>query len=250
MRETIKIICVLVLMVGAVAAALSWADERPDALQWSLRIGAPVFVLVSLVLFLKIHFRADLAHDYLREYASTYFNRDGFCFSFSISKIDGIAYMDAYFQNQRDQPCIGRIALRPALGFFLTRSKIDIFTFWIKCAPGAFGYTRLAIPIPEKLQGKSQSFEIGASVEYPEGKGKQLRFFDGMIVRHNTNFGNTLGTVLVAAGALTGTIVLPGSPPKITVTLPADVAEVIPYDIEPETTTLWRLGDPPLEKAD
>lgn len=245
MSEFIKVVCVLILMIGSVAGAMSWLMD-PDPIQWALRIGGPIAAVLALVLFLKIHFRADLAHDYLRDHAGNYFNRDGFCFAFSAIEVDGIAFLEVHFQNQRDKPCVGRIALRPARGFFLTRAKFDTITYEIECAPAAFGYARLAIPVPEKLQGKRQSFEVGASVEYPEGKGRQLRFRDGLLVRGNSSFGNAFGTALTVAGAATGMLVI-SSPATATIDLPTDVAEELENNLEPEIETLWQLGDPPLK---
>ncbi len=245
MSEFIKVVCVLILMIGSVAGAMSWLMD-PDPIQWALRIGGPIAAVLAFGLFLKIHFRADLAHDYLHDHARNYFNRDGFCFAFTAIEVDGIAYLEAHFQNQRDKPCVGRIALRPARGFFLTRAKFDTITFEIECAPAAFGYARLAIPVPEKLQGKRQSFEVGASVEYPEGKGRQLRFRDGVFLRANSNFGNAFHTALTVAGAATGMLVL-SSPATAKIDLPSDVAEVLEDNLEPEIETLWQLGDPPLK---
>jgi hypothetical protein len=151
MGESTKAICAVMLIVGAIASAIAWTADQPDAVTWSFRIGGPTLALLALGLILKLHFRADLAHDYLRDRAGTYFNRDGFCFAFVATAADGIAYMDAYFQNQRDKPCVGRIALRPARGFLMGRTKIETITYEIECAPAAFGYARIAIPIPEKL---------------------------------------------------------------------------------------------------
>ena len=236
------------MIVGAAAAAIAWTADRPDAITWGLRIGGPAFAILALGLILKLHFRADLAHDYLRDRLRTYFNRDGFCFAFVATAVDGIAYMDAYFQNQRDKPCVGRIAMRPARGFFMNRAKIDAITYEIACAPAAFGFARLAIPIPEKLQGKRQSFEVGASVRYPDGKGQRLRYRDGVFLRANSNFGNAFATAITIAGATTGSIVL-YKPATAPVHLPVGVAEEIPDTIEPRITTLWQLGDPPLEEV-
>ena len=242
MGESTKAICALVLSVGAIAAAIAWIADRPDAATWSIRIGAPTLALMAIALILKLHFRADLAYDYLRDHAGTYFNRDGFCFAIVATAVDGIAYMDAYFQNQRDKPCVGRIALRPARGFFMGRAKIETITYEIECAPAAFGFARMAIPIPEKLQGKRQSFEVGASVDYPEGKGQRLRFHDGVFLRANTKFGGSFGTALTVAGAATGSIVL-SKPATATVDLPVGVTEDIPDNLIPEIKTLWQLGD-------
>ena len=173
---------------------------------------------------------------------------DGFCFAFVVSTNDGIAFMDAYFQTQYDKSSVGRIALRPARGFFMTRAKIDLITFEIECPPAGFGYARIAIPIPKEMQGKRQSFEVGASVDYPDGKGHRIRFFDGVFLRSNTNFGDSFGTALTIAGAATGSLVL-SKPATATIDLPLGVAEEISESITPEIKILWQLGNQPLEEV-
>ncbi len=233
------------MIVGLIAAAFSWTADRPDAMTWGFRIGAPVTAILALGMILKLQFRADVEHDYLRPLTGTYFNRDGFCFAFVVTAIDGIAFVDAYFQTQYDRPSLGRIALRPARGFFMTRAKIDTITFEIECPPAGFGVARIAIPIPEKLQGKRQSFEVGASVQYSDGKGRRLRFHDGVFLRSNTRFGNSFSTALTIAGAATGSIVL-SKPATAAIDLPVGVAEDIPDNLVPEIKTLWQLGEPAL----
>src|SRR5262245_15318510 len=102
------------MIVGIFAAALSWTSDRTEATTWGFRIGGPATTILALGLLLKLHFRRDHEPDYLRALTGTYFNRDGFCFSFVVTAVDGIAYMSAYFQTQRDKRCFGRIAMRPA----------------------------------------------------------------------------------------------------------------------------------------
>jgi hypothetical protein len=249
MGESTKSVCAALMIFGAIAAALAWTAQPPDATTWGFRIGAPVAAIVSLGLILKLQFRPDLETDYLRSLTGTYFNRDGFCFAFVVTAIDGVAFMDAYFQSQYDRSSIGRIALRPARGFFLTRAKIDAITFEIECPPAGFGYARIAIPIPEKLQGKRQSFEVGASVRYPGGKGRRVRFHDGAFLRANTDFGDSFGTALTMAGAAMGTIVL-SQPATAKVQLPPDVAADLPDHFAPEIKTLWQLGEPALQNVE
>ena len=53
-------------------------------------------------------------------------------------------------------------------------------------------------------------------------------------------------TGLTLAGALAGMVVL-GRPSTATIKFPTDIAEVLPENCGPETVTLWKLGDPPLE---
>lgn len=213
---------------------------------WGFRIGGPITALLALGLILKLQFRADLQPDYLRPLIGSYFNRDGFCFGFITEAIDGVAYIVMYFQSQYDKPSLGRVAVRPARGFFMTRAKIDAITFEIDCPPAGFGTVRIAFPIPEKQQGKLQSFEVGASVSYPEGKGERVRFHDGVFLRSNSNFSSSFNTAVTVAGAAGGSLILT-RPATIKVELPDNVAEEIDDTIEPETKLLWQLGDPPLK---
>lgn len=245
MGESTKSVCAMICLISAAAGVTAWAIGFHGSMTWGFRIGAPVCSVLALCLLLRLHWRDDLAHDYLREISGSYFNRDGFCFTFMATAVDGIGYMNAFFQNQRDKPSVGRIALRPARGFFMTRSEIVTLTYEIECAPAAFGVARIAIPIPAALQGKRQAFEVGASVRYPEGRGRRVRFRDGTFLRGNTKFRSSFRTALTVAGAAAGSIVL-SRPATITLVLPVGVAEDIPETLLPEIRTLWRSGDPRL----
>ncbi len=247
MGESTKAVSALILIVASIATAVAWFLDRPDTTTWAFRIGSPILALASLGLILKLNARADLVHDYLREHAGSYFNRDGFCFALVPHVVDQTAYICAYFQNQYDQPSIGRIAVRPGRGFFMGRANIDAITYEIHCAPAAFGIARIAVPIPRKLQGKRQSFEVGASVEYPNGKGHRLRFHDGVFLRTNTKFGSAFGTALTIAGAAGGAIIL-SKPATMTMELPLEVAEDVSTS-SPEIKTLWQLDDPSAQKV-
>ena len=246
MGESIKAICSLVMIIALIVAALAWFDDRPNQTLWILRVSAPLVVGLSLAAILKLHFRRDIAHDYLQDAFGTYFNRDGFCFAFAVDVMDGVCQFHAYYQNQYDRPCVGRIALRPARGFFLTRAQVETITFEVPCEPAGFGVVTLPIPLPRVVQGRMQSFEIGASVEYPQGKGQRLRFRDGVFLRTNTKFDNSFGTALTVVSALTGQIEL-STPATATIALPTDVAEMLPDNSQPRMKTLWKLGEPPIE---
>lgn len=212
------------------------------------KYGLPVLCIAAIGLFLKIHFRADLVPDYLSSRGS-FFNRGGFCFQVYPTVADGRCVFMIWFQNQYEKPLVGRIALRPARGFFLGRPKMDPILVEIDSPPAAYGMARVAVPLPVDLQGRNQSFEVGASVEYPEGKGRQLRFRDGITLRTNSNFGSAFTKGLMVAGALTGQIVYE-SPATVSLPLPKDVAEEIAIqDKLPSMETLWKLGDPPLTES-
>jgi len=242
MRELTKVLCVVILLFGAPLAAVAWFDDQldfPRPVIYFLKYACPVLCVFASGIFLKIHFRPDEVPDYLSPRVGTYFNRNGFCFGILPAVADGICVFEVYFQNQHEKRCVGRVALRPARGFFLGRAKMDSIAVEIDCEPAAFGVARVAVPLPTTLQGRRQAFEVGASVEFPEGKGRRLRFGDGVTLRGNSNFGNAFATGQMATGALTAAI-----------DLPKGVAEDITDWVRPASVdTLWRLGDPPLSET-
>jgi len=247
MRESVKACCCVLVIAGVFATILSWFHDRPDQTAWSFRIGAPVVIVLSLLIFFRLHWRKDEAPDYLQAVVGEcFFDRGGFCFGLMTSIQDGVCLLIVPFQNRYERRCAGRIAVRPGQGFWLTRAKIETFTLDIDCGPAAFGVASLAIPIPAKSQGVEQRFEVGASVEYPEGRGRMLRFRDGQVLRTNATFGNAFGTTLAIAGVLAGKVVLT-KPATTTLRLPSSVAEEIRHEVRPVVKTLWRLGDPFLE---
>lgn len=249
MGESTKAVCAVLMAVGVGCSAVAWVFDDPTAVTWAFRIGGLILAVASLALILKLHFRRDIEPDYLAAIAGDYVNRDGFCFTLTASAVKGVTYIEAYFQTQYDQPCVGQIAIRPARGFFLTRANIESVTFQVDCPPGGFGCVRVAIPVPQKLQGKKQAFDVGAAVKYPAGKGRRIRFRDGVFLRANTKFSDGFRTGLFLAGAATGSVLVGGlaSPVTAAVKLPSDVAEELKVAAPPETELLWKLGDAPLK---
>ena len=139
-----------------------------------------------------------------------YFNRGGFCFAFKPVAVDGVFYLLAYFQNQAERPCRGRIALRPARQFLMNRRPIETIHLEIDCEPAAFGIAKVAVPLPLVVQGKDQAFEVGASVEYPQGKGRRLRFYAGQAWNPTPSLWTMLRAMLALAGLLIGRVGLAG----------------------------------------
>lgn len=242
MGESAKVGCTLLLGAGAIAGSIAWVVDRPDSFVWSVRVGGPLVALLGLGLFLALHFRVDREPDYLRALTGEYFNCNGFCFAFGATVIHGFAFLDVYFQSQYDRPSFGRITIRPALGFFLTRVKTDTMTVEIPCPPGGFGYARIAIPVPRDLQGTGQSFEVIASIRYPDGRGKRLRFQDGICVPPDRKFESAFRIGLRAFASLALLTSLTG-PKTVTIEMPLGVAEDIPKFIAPEVKVLWRVGN-------
>lgn len=241
MRESIKVVCVVVLMVASVTGAVAWMDEPGMTV---LRIASPAIALLALAVFLRMHFRRDIEVDYLRELGGTYFNRSGLCFVPMITSNDGRTYLSVYFQNQYERPCHGRVSVRPARGFWMNRPNISPATFEIECGPGGFGFARQAIAIPRDIQGKTLPFEVGACAEYPQGRGRQLRFHDGILIRTTLDFSNSARALSVIS-LLVGIIYL-SKPATAKLALPTDVSDQPPSDSTTTVVVLRQVGEPPV----
>ena len=90
-----KAVCALLIVVACFATLFAWFADKPDALTWVFRLGSPIVGALAIGLILRLHYRTDLAPDYLRKQAGDYFNRGGFCFAFSAASVEGICYLVA-----------------------------------------------------------------------------------------------------------------------------------------------------------
>jgi len=242
MQETLKVVCVVGIMFGGVAAAFAWSDNKPNV---TPRLASSAATLVGLVGFLVLHFRRDRVPDFLRKYSRIRFERAGLCFSVEPTIKGNCCYLRVLFQNRYEGRCHGRIALRPAEVFgTFARSDFQAITFDFDCPAAGFGVALLPLPIPSNLQGRRQAFQVGATVEYPNGKGRLLRFGSERVltVRSNADFRNPFYRRLTIIAALTGSILI-SRPARIALLLPNNVAESVPGKPEDSQTILWQLGD-------
>lgn len=243
MREFGRVTCVLAFCGFAIAAAIPWSDDHPSQATWWCRIGFPAAAVVSIVGFLLFHVRRDLAPDYLSQCCGRFFDRNGFCFSFLVESEDGVCMLHLLFQNRYERRSVAFLAIRPAVGLF--RKKETAIVLRIECGPAAFGRCRVPLGVRLEHQGKRRKFHVGAQVQYPEGKGRMLRFRDGMAIRHDTTFHSALETIHTVTALTAGHFFVRTSPPYINVTIPTGVAETPPVGLLPRTETLWSLGDDP-----
>lgn len=246
MRSFIQLLCVLMLGVAGIGGAFAWLEHRPNNLVWVFRIGAIALALISIAILLAMDWRKDLVRDYLHERFGNYFERNGLCFMAVVAMRGGVCYFDLYFQNRFERPCNAKIALRPA-GSSGARKNWECYllTYDISCPPAGVGIASIPIYISAALRGSELKFDIGATVKYPDGKGRMLRFRDAAMLRANVEFRNRYYQMLTILG-LCGAVWVNLRQPQLYVCLPQDINEELPPTTEQTTKILWRLDDLPL----
>jgi hypothetical protein len=245
MQEFLKVLCVLGVMFGGTAAGVTWADRRPTPTVWSVRIVATAVAGIGLVGFLVLHFRKDRAPDYLSALGGVYYDRNGFCFKISTDVIDGCCYIRITFQTRFERGCRATIVLKPAVVFgVFERSDFVGGVFEVDCPGGGYGVTTAPLPIPKAYQGKRETFAIGATVVFPNGKGRMLRFGSkgALVVRNDAEMKNRFYGRLANVAALTGGIMV-YAPARVTFTLPQNVAESVPESAIASQAIRWQLSD-------
>lgn len=244
MRESIKAILGFFVIIGFgvafVIIALTYEALKPKFLM--IACAAFFIGIIALVMLLKMHFRKDLLPDFLSGIEKNFFEKNGFCFALKPKVENGFCILYIYFQNRYDRESLAYIVMQPSIGFFLNKRKIDSVHVRIKCNAAAFGLQKVPLPIPQKYQGKVQSFDIGANVSYPGGRGKMQRFRDGLRVG-KAKINRMADQMLTVAGMFGGAVVT-SSPASFTFSMPGGVAETLPDDMHiDETETIWQLGD-------
>src|SRR4051812_19887001 len=240
MYESIKAVSVLVIFVAVITAAVAWMMDRPDSTIWLLRTIPIALTIVAAAVFLWVHWKRDLVPDFLAQQVGTYFDRDGFCFHVQPTAVDGKCVFLLLFQNRFEKPSVARVAIRPVT---FTGAHETLAYMGVRCPGGAFGAAKTEVGLPAKLQGKKVSFDVGADVEYPDGKGKMLRFKNAIVLRRNTNFVDAFARTTSLLALLGGALMF-HRPPRIKCMLPIDVAEEVPSAVPDPAEILWQPGDP------
>lgn len=233
-RETIGCAGVLSIVVAVIGSIPVWIIE-PSSLVWVLRVGFIILlVLGSLACFYSGN-RNDEAFDYLRQISrGQHFDQDGFAFLPLLTSRKGVAYVEIFFQNQRDCRCEARVVME-ALPIPFSGYRLNPIAFAIPCEAGVFGVARIPIPAPAKSQGKVNTWNVGASVKFPSGRGGLLRFGQGLSVGFVAD--QSWDNAIMIAGLLTLTPVLK-TPARSKMAIPTDVMEQVPADLKPEIEVL------------
>jgi hypothetical protein len=231
----------LLLIVLAFVTVVAWCATVGSAeVLWGLRVGCPLAAVgVSYLLYTMLT-KPERFPDLLRERAGTYFEKDGLCFAPVLETTPtGACELAVYFQNRHEGRAIARIQMLPPLRTLrLKRHDLPARTLSIQCPGGAFGVARVPFPIPARYQGQRMTFELGADVKYPEGRGDLQRFRSGVRVgsSREMNAGHQFLTALVM---LPLAVLATSRAASATLTLPQGVFETNAADGGASSEIIW-----------
>jgi hypothetical protein len=217
--------------------------DDPGPVLWTLRVGFTTLAVVGGVGFFLALPPKDEAIDHLRALSKgKHFDQDGFAFLPAIAARSGVAYLEVLFQNQRDCKMISRVVLQPHSDLFRD-SGFKAVGFEIPCDAGVFGVARLPISVPLDRQGHTHYWDVGAGVEFPDGKGGLLRFGRGLMVgrvnavspeAQRTQALVTIASLLVLSPSIS-------IPARTNLAMPSNVLSDVPDGLAPEIEVLEGL---------
>jgi hypothetical protein len=241
MNESAKSLLALLILVCLGASVLGWTTRGingvPNSAFWMRASG--VLLVPAIALLVWADFRRDRAPDLLRKWVGKkYFEQNGFCFAILPSVDRGCFAWQVLFQNRYERACKAMVAFRRASLFDMGKGDLADVRLEIDCDGGAFGVATVPYAVPPECQGKKLRFDLIAFNRYPGGKGRMLRFRQGMRVgrRHKSE----------ADAAVTALSILALHPhfthsAQLRMKMPNDVSDTAVGEMQQRI--IWRPGD-------
>jgi hypothetical protein len=185
--------------------------------------------------------------DHLAPFGQRVFESNGLCFAVTLREHERICWLSLFFQNRYARPCRGDVALVPPLrSFRLGRHVTPPVKMPIQCAGGAFGVVHLPYPVAAIVAGRRITFDVSAAIQYPNRRGKELRFTSGIpvpaIPRPGIDLDHLVLTHLIPLAGLIELICNTFAGHRVTLKLP-DRA-LAPAGAAPQAEILWRPAVP------
>lgn len=238
MPRTLRTFLHLVFIAAVVVTPGVWVATPVSSVIWSFRFAAPILAIIVGWVLLRNATATETLHNHLHDIASHYFERSGLCFRIQLESIDGICHLAVYYQGRYSGTATTQILLvpRPATG----RNPFPNINVDLVCRNASFGVVRIPLPIATADQGRQVNCEVYADVAYLAGRGRKVRFQEGIPVTSITlqgryQFAIRLGVALPSPyrryeSLPTGTILK----------LPVFVAESLPANAVRTQQTLAR----------
>lgn len=229
-------VSLLVILAGVLNPPLSRDSGR------ELYIAVAVLVLAAaLAGLIHLQSRRGELPDFLRQLPrGQLVDANGLHFRLRVTvpRVDRQAHLELWYQNRHERPAEVRVAVQPVRESFRSAPELPSVTLCFDCGPAAVGRVRLPLAIPESLAGRRVQVGMGASVVFPQGKGRSLRFAIGLGLPSpafrrlaETAVGLRPGRLGIPV-ARVGRLALPKGALPYTLTVP-----------QPERVELWQLGD-------
>ena len=150
-------------------------------LESSAKSGWMVFWLLCATLCLAgmvgMWFHPDKAADLLSQAGLDYLEREGLCFALGPVVEGGQCQLTVLYQNRYDTPCSAELLLKPE--YDSAKEMVKRLRLRLQCEGAGSGQESVLWPIPTELQCQTITYQIGADVDYPHGRGQMVRFRDG-----------------------------------------------------------------------
>jgi hypothetical protein len=234
MGESLKAVLGALVIMGTFRG-MTWLMDEPWV--WKARLASSLMIAVPGILLIREKYRKDLVPDYLGRQMGEYFERNGFCFAVRL-KSEKVCELEVYFQNQYAMACQVMVSLEPTMDG-LDLSGLETLKLSIACAPGAYGKVSQEMLIPAQLKGTVVQWDVTASVEYPNGRGKLLRYHNGLRVGNRP----ATGTYLLTLASLFAGHIYQEKPARISLQFP-EYSNASGNPVPPRFRTFWQVGDP------
>jgi hypothetical protein len=243
-RVILAFLAAMAFLYFSVNAAFLWvsvvppAGVDPQAVPF-WRMFSTVGAVISLTVALLFIVRWDREPDFLRgAFGSSYYEQGGFGFrpGFEFNPTAGVFEYVVYCQNRFSGPVKAVVVLDDELNeqlrFFPKRLHVD-------CPGGAFAVAHVPLSIPADASGRLTQADVFCDVDYPNGRGRELRFRQGGAVQL------PLGKVQRTAIQLVEFAVLQmiTTPARVSFEWPDLLPSCEGSPGEPRFELLWSLGD-------
>lgn len=245
-KSVLQLICAGTLIASVLYGAISWLSPvgADAAFAWSVRFGTLIVGGLSLSTLLYFAAKPDPVPDFIWRLRETPFGRGGVVFVFRLVEKEGACWLAIHYQNRFAMRAVAKVVVQPSQNFNMTRNEISAVFADIACGPAAYGIVEVPLGIPRQYQGKKQLFDVGASIDYPDGQGALLRRSVGAPISsvETPGLGNLLSSAVKVA--------LSGSPPsslgiptRVKLQLPTGIRDTVEGLPEFEHREEWTLPD-------
>lgn len=235
MTESQKALTQFGIVCCLVVFSLSFIFE-PFFWVWAVRVLCILCAILLSIALTRYYQKKDLVPEFLKKDFGDYFERDGFCFALRPTASEGGAVLLIAFQSRYDQLTKAHLETK-LFGGFLEKDELWQKDIHFEIPPAAYGISKIKMPIPRKYQGKTARIEVGASITYPQGKGRMVRFRDGTRVG-GRNLTSNLSPWLALIGVFFG--IHAGHSAYLRFTLPSNVSESV-EQVDVDTKIIWQM---------